>query len=95
MATRVNKPISVTLGSLAVRVEERVASGHYESVSEVVREGLRALDREDEAWDEFCKQSIRRRLAEIEADPRPPVPMEEAFARVRAHAASSRAKRSL
>ena len=36
-----------TLGPLTGAAQERVKSGRYASVSEVVRAGLRALDRED------------------------------------------------
>ena len=89
MAARLNKPISVTLGPLAARAEARVKSGDYASISEVCREGLRALDREEGAMLEL----VRQRLAEIDADPRPSVPMEEAFARLDAHIAKRKAER--
>ena len=98
MPARANKPISVTLGPLAERAEARVQSGDYSSISEVVRAGLRALDREDEllrrllppineddpAWDAYA----RRKIDEALADPRPPVPAEEVKQRLqRRHAA--------
>jgi antitoxin ParD1/3/4 len=73
MSARANKPISVTLGPLAARAEERVKSGRFASMSEVVREGLRALDREDAVFDEILKAKV----AEALADPRPPIPAEE------------------
>jgi antitoxin ParD1/3/4 len=92
MATRANKPISVTLGPLAERVEARVRSGEYASASEVVRAGLRALDREDALLDKLfvpIDEShpkwiayIREKIDEALADPRPPVSSEEVRRRI-------------
>jgi antitoxin ParD1/3/4 len=93
MAARANKPVSVTLCPLAERAEARVRSGDYSSLSEVVRAGLRALDREDEllrrllppideedpAWDAYA----RRKVAESLADPRPPISHAEVKRRIR------------
>ena len=42
-----NTTMTVTLGDLAEKVEERVRSGEYDSASEVVRAGLEALEREE------------------------------------------------
>ena len=75
-----SKPVTVTLGKLAERAQHHLASGRYASMSEVVRAGLRALDREEEALDRL----IREKLAEALADERPSDPATEAFARVRA-----------
>ena len=80
MATRANKPISVTLGALGAAAEERVRRGDYASVSEVVRAGLRALEREEAALDEL----IKRKVEEAMADPRPDMSMEEVEAALRA-----------
>lgn len=73
MSARANKPISITLGPFAEKVERRVRDGEYASVSEVVRAGLRALDREDEQFDEILKAKV----AEALADPRPPISSDE------------------
>lgn len=73
MSARANKPISVTLGPFAEKVERRVKEGRYASASEVIRDGLRALDREDALFDEILKAKV----AEALADPRPPVSIEE------------------
>gem|GEM_PF-446411 len=78
MPVRANKPISVTLGPLAQRAEARVKSGSYSSISEVVREGLRALDREEAVFDAILKAKVEEALA----DPRPDIPAEEAFAQM-------------
>ncbi len=73
MATRLNKPISITLGPFADKVEKRVRDGHYASASEVIRDGLRALDREDELFE----QILRAKIVEALADPRPPISSDE------------------
>ena len=78
MSARANKPISVTLGPFAEKVEKRVREGRYSSASEVVRDGLRALDREDELFDEILKA----RVAEALADPRPSISSEEVDASI-------------
>jgi antitoxin ParD1/3/4 len=81
---RKNRPLTVTLGELRERVEARVKSGAYASVSEVVRAAVRALDREDAAIDEW----LRQRIDEAMADPRPSVPAREVFRRLRDHHAA-------
>jgi antitoxin ParD1/3/4 len=62
-------------------VDRRLASGDYESASEVIRAGLRALDREEAMVDQVMREKVRASLA----DPRPDIPAEGVFARLRAH----------
>jgi antitoxin ParD1/3/4 len=81
---RTSRPITVTLGDLRERVEARVQSGAYGSVSEVLRAAVRALDREDAALDDW----LRQRVVESLADPRPNLPAREVLQRLRAHHAS-------
>jgi antitoxin ParD1/3/4 len=57
------------------RAERHLASGRFASMSELVRAGLRALDREEAALDML----LRARVAEALADERPAVPVTEAF----------------
>ena len=76
---RTSRPVTVTLGALRKRVEARVKSGAYASVSEVVRAAVRALDREESALDDW----LRRGVDEALADPRPNVPARKVFARLR------------
>jgi antitoxin ParD1/3/4 len=78
---RTNRPISVTLGELQHGVKARVKSGAYASASEVMRAALRALDREEAAVDDW----LRQRVDEAFADPRPNVPAEEMFKRLKSH----------
>ena len=64
-------------------IQEQIREGRYQNASEVVRAGLRMLeDHEAER-----KQHFERLKAEINAaldDPRPRIPMDEAFDRVEA-----------
>jgi antitoxin ParD1/3/4 len=76
MTKRSAKPVTVTLGPLAGAAQSRVASGRYGSMSEVVRAGLRALEREEAALDAILKA----RVAEALADPAPAIPQAEVFA---------------
>lgn len=78
---RSSRPITVTLGDLQARVEERVKSGAYASASEVLRAALRALDREEAALDTW----LLARVEEAFDDPRPSLPAREVFDRLRAH----------
>ena len=81
--SRASQPVTVTLGEMKARVDERVRTGRYASTSEVLRAGLRALDREEEALDDLMRLKIQQAFA----DPRPRLSLADAFADVRAHAA--------
>lgn len=72
--------VTVTLGDMADRARRHLDSGRYASMSEIVRAGLRALDREEAALDAL----LRARVAEALADPRPSVPFAKGMAAVRA-----------
>jgi antitoxin ParD1/3/4 len=75
------KPVTVTLGDMQDSVEARVRSGAYASVSEVVRAGLRALDREEAALEALLRQKVQ----EVLDDPSPAIPADQVFADLRAH----------
>lgn len=78
---RTNKPVTVTLGEMQERVDERVRSGSYASVSEVLRAGLRALEREEATIDAV----LRRKVQEALDDPSPTIPADQVFTELRAH----------
>jgi len=80
--------VTVDLGPFAERVQELVKSGAYASPSEVVQAALEALEREQAESDDLLREKVR----EAYDDPRPSVPAEEVFARLRArHAQRLRA----
>lgn len=76
---RTSKPVTVTLGDMAERVEALRASGRYTSTSEVLRAGVRALEREQAALDAYMREEVRKALD----DTRSSIPSEDVFARLR------------
>jgi antitoxin ParD1/3/4 len=84
MPARAIKPVTVTLGPLTPMAQSRVANGQYASLSEVVRAGLRALEREEEALGAIIKARVEGALA----DPAPSIPQDEVFASLRVHNAA-------
>lgn len=76
---RASRPMTVTLGDLRRRVDARVKSGAYSSASEVIRAAVRALDREEAALSDW----MRKRVDEALADPRPNIPADTVFKRLR------------
>src|SRR5712664_2224158 len=81
--TRNSQPVTVTLGHLKQFVDEQVQGGRYASASEVVRAGLRALEREEAVLTAWMKAKVDEALN----DPRPSIPAEEVFDRLRARSA--------
>jgi len=56
---RATKQLSITLtNELAEMVQARVESGEYASESEVIRDGLRALQHRDKALDAWLAQTV-------------------------------------
>jgi antitoxin ParD1/3/4 len=88
MALRAKKPVTVTLGALTEMAQGHVASGRYASVSEVVRAGLRALEREESALDALLKAKVQQALA----NPAKAIPQADVFADLRAHHAKHAAR---
>lgn len=70
--------VTVTLGGMGERARAHIASGRYASMSEVVRAGLRALDREEEQLNAIMKAKIEEALR----DPRPSISLDEAMERI-------------
>lgn len=90
------KTITIDLGEMQDSFEARLASGAYGSADELMREALRALDREEQE-PHFDDDFLREKVEEALADPRPDIPAEEVFARLeRKHAERMKAlKRDL
>ena len=78
---RATKPVTVTLGEMQKGVDARVRSGAYASVSEVLRAGLRALEREEATIDAALRKTVQEALD----DPSPTIPADQVFAALRAH----------
>jgi len=77
---RTSKPISVTLGPQQASLQRRLQSGQYNNASEVLRQALRALDREEAVLDEALREKIKASMT----DPRPSVSADAVFKRLRA-----------
>ncbi len=74
--------ISVTItAAMAKDIREKVESGAYAPACEMVRAAFRALHKNDQEHAERIA-SIKAQIRESVEDPRPPVPMEEAFERI-------------
>jgi putative addiction module CopG family antidote len=78
---------------MAKKVKARVASGAYESASEVVREGLRALEAQEAALEEWLKTEGVKRLKAHKANPQDTVSVKEMRARSDAHMKKREARR--
>ena len=67
---RSTQQFSVTLpNKMAAEVRAKVASGDYASESEVIREGLRALQARDRALETWLRQDVAAAYDAIKADP--------------------------
>jgi len=67
---RTTRQLSVTLpNDMADRVKAKVASGEYASESEVIRDGLRALQERDRAVEQWLRQDVAIAYDAIKADP--------------------------
>jgi antitoxin ParD1/3/4 len=71
--------LSITLTpQMAKLVRDSVASGRFASASEVIRDAMRAWQQKEKEHEEAIA-SIRARVQASLDDPRPPMPMKEAF----------------
>ena len=63
-------PISITLPhDMAAMVKAKVASGEYATESEVIRDGLRALQARDAAVEKWLRDEVAKSYDEYAADP--------------------------
>ena len=75
--------ISITVTPAMKRVlEERVASGQFASASELMREAFRTWQRQQDEHEERLA-SLRARIDRSMNDPRPGIPAEEVFDRLK------------
>lgn len=91
---RSTSPISITLPhDMAAMVKAKVASGQYATESEVIRDGLRALQARDKAIENWLTGEVARSYDEHIADPGSGIPANKIIARLRA-ANRTKAKRA-
>lgn len=69
---------------MAEIVEDKVRSNAYDSASDVMRDGLRALFERDIALDRWLAEEVAEGHAEYLADPAKAVPIDTVLARIKA-----------
>jgi len=75
---RSTRQMSITLPvEMADSVRAKVARGDYASESEVIREGLRALEAQEEAIERWLKTKVKAAWEAYEADPDSAISLEE------------------
>ena len=75
---RSTRQLSVTLpNEMAAEVRARVMSGEYASESEVIRDGLRALQARERAVDSWLRNEILPAYEAYQADPSDGVSLDE------------------
>ena len=80
---RSTQQFSVTLpNEMAALVKAKVASGEYASESEVIRDGLRALNARERAVDDWLRQQALPSYDAYRADPSRGIPLEDVRASV-------------
>ena len=82
---RTTQQFSITLPlDMAEAVENKIKSGVYASVSEVMRDGVRALIERDAAVERWLREDVMAGHEEYLADPSKGVPAGEVLGRIKA-----------
>jgi putative addiction module CopG family antidote len=90
---RTTQQFSITLPlDMAEVVEEKIKSGGYASVSEVVRDGVRALIERDKAVERWLREEVVAGHQEYLADPSKGVPADAVPGRIKARRAALKAQ---
>jgi antitoxin ParD1/3/4 len=80
---RSTQQMSITLPiEMATLVKSRVSNGDYASESEVIREGLRALQERENAVEQWLRGEVAATYDAHKANPTKAKPLNEAWARV-------------
>ena len=83
---RKTRSLSITLPhEMAELIKEKVTSGNYATESEVIRDGLRALQERDAAVEHWLRTEGVARFDAYQADPTRGVPAEQTWADLQAH----------
>ena len=92
---RRTQSLSITLPhDMAKMVKDKVASGAYATESEVIREGLRALQSQHGALEEWLRTEGVARYDAYRLDPSRARPAADVFARLRARTSAGTKKRA-
>ena len=90
---RTTQQFSITLPlDMAEIVEEKIRSGGYASISEVVRDGVLALMERDTAVERWLREEIVAGHQEYLADPSKGVPAGEVLSRIKARRAGRKTR---
>ena len=90
---RTTQQFSITLPhDMAEAVESKIKSGAYASVSEVVRDGVRALLERDAAVERWLREEVVPGHQEYLRDPSKGVPADAILGRIKARRASRKKK---
>ena len=88
---RATKQLSITLtNEMAEMVRAKVESGEYASESEVIRDGLRALQVRERALDSWLREKVAPTYDAMKADPSRAISAEKLRASLAAARRSSR-----
>jgi antitoxin ParD1/3/4 len=80
---RSTRALSITLPiEMADMVRAKVEAGDYASESEVIRDGLRALQARDEAMERWLKEVVVPGHEEFLKDPSTAIPIEDVLGRI-------------
>lgn len=90
---RTTQQFSITLPhDMAVAVEDKIKSGSYASVSEVMRDGVRVLMERDAAVERWLREEVLAGHREYMTDPSKGIPATEILGRVKARRAAKKAQ---
>jgi len=90
---RTTQQFSITLPlDMAEIVENKIRSGSYASVSEVVRDGVRALMERDAAIERWLRDEVLAGHKEYLSDPAKAIPAEAIMGRLKARRAARNAR---
>jgi len=82
---RSTQQMSITLPlEMANRIKQRVSNGDYASESEVIREGLRALQERENAVEHWLRTEVVATYDSYKTDPSRIRPLDEAWKRLEA-----------
>ncbi len=93
---RNTRALTITLPhDMASMVKSKVSSGEYATESEVIRDGLRALQARDSALEAWLRDEVAKSYQEVADDPESAIPVDQVLTRIqqsyRARVAKSRA----